>query len=93
MSVESISLVLNHSQSKGTAKVVLLGIANHDGDGGAFPSIKTLMRYGHCSERTVQKCLRELVDLGELQVHVNGGGMPHWSKYQRPNLYVITLHR
>ena len=89
MSVESISLVLNHSKAKGTAKVILLGIANHDGDGGAWPSVKTLARYGHCSERSVQYAIEKLVALGELRVAYNEGGNP--ANTNRPNLYFITV--
>jgi hypothetical protein len=91
VSVESISLVLNHSKARGTAKVVLIGIANHDGDGGAWPSVRTLARYANVSERNVRKALRELSDLGEVVVLYNEGGMPGWDPHQRPNRYVITV--
>ena len=64
MSVEAISLVLNHSKAKGTAKVVLIGIANHDGDGGSWPSHETLARYAQVDERNVRDAIKKLVDLG-----------------------------
>jgi hypothetical protein len=41
---------------------VLVGLANHAGpDGsGAFPSVRTLMRYTGLSERTVRACLSRM---------------------------------
>lgn len=91
MSVESMALVLRHSRSKGTDKVVLIGIANHDGDGGAWPAIATLARYANVSERTVQRSIESLVALGELEVLENAGGKAGMRADRRPNLYRITL--
>lgn len=69
MSVEAISWALNlapvpsdrNGPSSG-CKFVLVGLANHAGpDGtGAFPSVRTLMRYTGLSERTVRACLGRL---------------------------------
>ncbi|HEY0188166.1 MAG TPA: helix-turn-helix domain-containing protein [Cellulomonas sp.] len=93
MSVESIALVLNHSRARGTAKLVLLGIANHDGDGGSWPTIATLARYaGGVDERTVRRSIGELEALGEIVVHVNGGGGRSTRNDQRPNLYELLVH-
>ena len=69
-----MSLVLHHSKSKGTAKLVLLGIANHEGDGGAWPSVATLMRYANMDRRSVQRAIQKLVEIGELQVLKQKGG-------------------
>lgn len=68
-----MALVLHHSQARGTAKVVLLGIANHDGDGGAFPSQETLAKYANVAERNVRKAIDQLVELGEVEVIERGG--------------------
>ena len=68
MSVESMAIALHHSRSKGTAKVVLLGIANHDGDGGAYPTVATLAKYANVSRANVQKALTKLESLGEIQI-------------------------
>jgi hypothetical protein len=73
MSVEMISLVLNNSRADGRAKLVLIGIANHHGDNGAWPSIATLARYANASERSIQRDIKHLQDLGELVVEVHGG--------------------
>lgn len=91
MSVESISLVLNHSRATGVAKLVMIGIANHDGDGGAWPSQATLARYANCTDRTVRSALLELVALGELIVHSRKGGSRKTDPRHRPNLYELTL--
>lgn len=86
-----MSLVLNHSRAQGTDKVVLLGIANHDGDGGAWPSITTLARYANVSESAVIRSLRRLEATGELTTHLNGGGTVATRNDRRPNRYEITL--
>lgn len=91
MSVEAMALALHHSEAKGTAKVVLLGIANHDGDGGAWPSIPTLSAYANVDERGVQRAIDSLLELGELRRDVQAGGLRHMADYDRPNLYQLTL--
>jgi hypothetical protein len=91
MSVEHLAIVLHHSRAKGTAKLVLLGIANHSGDGGAWPSIATLARYANVDERTVQRAIRQLVTAGELAVEVQGGGLPDYDDYLRPNRFDLVV--
>lgn len=74
MSVEAITVVLNHSKAKGSQKLVLLGIANHHSDEGAWPAVATLARYANLTERRVQQMIRELAAMGELQIDEQGGG-------------------
>jgi hypothetical protein len=88
MSIEAMNLVLNYSKATGRAKLVLLGIANHFGDNGAWPSIETLARYANASERSVKRDIQELVELGELVVEVNSAPMK--SQY-KTNLYWINV--
>ena len=88
MSIEAVSLVLNNSRATGRAKLVLLGIANHLGDHGAWPSISTLARYANSSERSVKRDIQELVDLGELKVELQNA--PTKTQY-KTNLYWITI--
>jgi hypothetical protein len=88
MSIEAVSLVLNQSKATGRAKLVLLGIANHLGDQGAWPSIATLARYANASERSVKRDIQELVSLGELHVELQAAPMK--SQY-KTNLYWITI--
>ena len=88
MSIEAVATVLNHSKAKGRAKLVLIGIANHLGDQGAWPSISTLARYANASERSVKRDLQELMILGELQVDLQSA--PMHGQY-KTNLYWITI--
>jgi hypothetical protein len=88
MSIEAVSLVLNQSKATGRAKLVLLGIANHLGDQGAWPSISTLARYANASERSVKRDIQELVQLGELKVELQNA--PTRQQY-KTNLYWITI--
>jgi len=91
VSIESMSLVLNHSKARGTAKLILIGVANHEGDGGAWPSLSTLMRYANVDRRNAQRALTKLVELGELQVLRQKGGNELTQSAFRPNLYRVTV--
>lgn len=91
MSVEAMAVVLHHSAATGTTKLVLLGIANHEGDGGAWPTIATLARYANADERTVQRAITKLVELGELKRGVQAGGDHRIASHKRPNLYKIAV--
>lgn len=91
MSVESLAAVLHHSKAKGTAKVVAIGIANHDGDGGAWPSVRTLAIYANVDRSTVKRAIRSLVALGEVRVHVQAGGPKDMDDTDRPNLYDVLV--
>ena len=91
MSIESIAACLHHSQASGSDKLVLLGIANHDGDGGAWPSITTLAKYANISERSVQTCIQKLINMGEIVCHVNKGGNAETRGDRRPNRYEILV--
>ncbi len=74
MSVEAISWALNLApvprdgggKRNSACKAVLVGLANHAGpDGtGAFPSVRTLVRYTDLSERTVRTALDRLAAEG-----------------------------
>jgi len=91
MSVEALSIVLNHSRAKGAAKLVLIGIANHlgpDADEGAWPSQARLAGYANISDRAVRNAIDNLVELGELEVAVAGGNSRNQYK---PNRYWLRL--
>lgn len=92
MSVEAQAIALHHSRAESaTAKLVLLGIANHDGDGGAWPSVATLARYALCTPRTVQRAVEALEQLGEVRRVVQAGGTRWTADHRRPNLYEFLL--
>ena len=87
-----MAIVLHHSKAPTpTARLIMLGIANHDGDGGAWPSVATLAKYAGCDPRSVKRCLRELERIGEISTRIMGGGLVEQSPYTRPNRYTITL--
>ncbi|MFG3301543.1 helix-turn-helix domain-containing protein [Micromonospora chersina] len=46
--------------------IAIAAHANHEGK--AWPSVATIANYAGCSERTVQRCLTKLVQLGRLAV-------------------------
>lgn len=86
-----MAIALHHSRAKGSAKLVLLGIANHDGDGGSWPSLTTLAKYAGVGKRQVQKLVDQLEDLGEIQPEIGKGGTLRTADYARPNLYHFLL--
>lgn len=88
MSIEAMTLVLHHSKASATDKVILWGIANHLGDGGAYPSLETLAKYANVSVRSVSRSIAELIKLGELRSVTNGAPIRGVNK---SNLYFINL--
>jgi len=91
MSIERMSVVLHHSAASGSDKLVLLGIANHDGDGGAWPSVGTLARYANLSERSIRYSLKRLVEMGELEIDLQAGGNEQTRPDRRPNRYRVHV--
>lgn len=91
MSLESVAIALHHSRATGSTKLVLIGIANHDGDGGAWPSVATLARYSGVSPRNVQKAIGRLEQLHEIRRHIQAGGVAATADYKRPNRYEFLL--
>jgi DNA-binding Lrp family transcriptional regulator len=63
-----MSAVWRESVSTGRARLVLLAIADMQGEIGAWPSIATLANMVNSSERSVQRDIKELQELGELIV-------------------------
>lgn len=85
MSIRVMSRVWDYSKSSGGARLVLLAIADFcDDEGRAYPAVPTLARKANLSERATQYALRELQDLGELQIQTNAGR-------SRSNLYTVTV--
>jgi len=91
MSIESIATALHHSKAKGTAKLVLIGIANHDGDGGAFPAMATLARYAGVDIRNARAAVRRLEELGEIRTFDHGGELPERPRNYQPNRYEVLI--
>lgn len=91
MSVESMASALRLQGLPPVEKLLLIGIANHDGDGGAWPSIATLATYTGLSVRQTQRTVQKLVDRGLVEVGVNEGGNKKTKNDRRPNLYILHL--
>ena len=88
MSIQVMQAVWEHSKADGRARLVLLAIADHQGEIGAWPSIATLARMVNSSERSVQRDIQYLQDLGELKVEVQNA--PTRNQY-KSNLYWVQL--
>jgi hypothetical protein len=88
MSIDMMNAVFKHSKSTNRARVVMLAIADHQGELGAWPSIETLAKAANASERSVKRDIADLEALGELRVERRKA--PTGGQY-RANLYWITL--
>ena len=91
MSVEAMAMALHHSKATGTVKVILLGIANHEGDGGAWPSLRTLAKYANVSRDRARKAVAQLERMGEIKRDVQAGGTHDMPEWERPNRYHVTI--
>ena len=81
MSIKVMTEVWDSSSAKGSARLVLLSLADHANDEGyCFPSIARLARKAVLSERNVQFVLSELEARGEL-VRLLGTGRGHVNQY------------
>ena len=68
MSVKVMGKVWEHSQAKGTARLVLLAIADHcNPTGVAWPSLSRLAQYVNVDRRNVIAAINKLVETGELE--------------------------
>jgi hypothetical protein len=88
MSIEIMNAVWKHSKSDGRARLVLLAIADHQGEIGAWPSLKRLAEMVNASERSVQRDIQHLQSIGELKVEVQNA--PTRTQY-KSNLYWVNL--
>jgi hypothetical protein len=75
MSLYALTQVFHSSNADGSARLVLLAIADcADDDGIAFPSLPTLAVKAHVSRDTARRKIEELVKLGELEILEKGDG-------------------
>jgi hypothetical protein len=83
MTVEAMTWVFSHSETVGTHRLVMLAIADHHGEGGAWPSLQRIADMARVSKRTAQRAIDAAVELGELKVAYKSapGGT---------NLYLLT---
>lgn len=83
MSIQAMGWVLEHSQSEGSDRLVLLAIANHANSSGelAYPSAAMLAAEARVDRRTVFRCIHRLSAIGELDV-ARGGGRGKTNSYR-----------
>ena len=84
MALELFPLVLHHAQVPPAHKIVLMGIANHQRDGKAWPSVARLAGYAGIGERRTQEILRDLEDMKLLSVKRGKGP-------KGLNVYAVTI--
>ena len=83
MSIAAMTLAMYHSQATYSTRLVLIAIANFEGEHGAYPSHETIGRLaGGLNRRTVQRAIDDLIELGEL-TEVKRDGIT--------NLYHVTI--
>lgn len=88
MSIEVMNSVWKYSKADGRARLVLLAIADHQGELGAWPSLERLAEMVNASTRSVQRDIQILEALGELRVERQNA--PTGNQY-KSNLYWVTL--
>lgn len=91
MSIEAVNAVLHHSKAVGTDKIVLIGIAWHigpDPEDGCWPRIGKLAKYANTTERSVQRSINKLIQLGEVERYINAG-LARSDK--KPNCFYLTV--
>lgn len=88
MSIEVTNAVWKYSKSTGRARLVLLAIADHQGEIGAWPSIATIAKMVNASERSVQRDIKDLEASGELVVEIQNAPT---NRQYKSNLYWVNL--
>lgn len=75
MSIQAVAWVLDHSRSRGYARLILISLANHHnaGSGRCNPGQRLLAAEAGISSGSVPAQIRALVALGELAVEEAGG--------------------
>lgn len=95
MSVQAISWVLEHSQSAGAERNVLIAIANHvDRDTGeGWVYIEQVCREASCSIKTYRRAVQRAERNGELQRDVKAGNAPRAAGNHKPNLFRLPHYQ
>jgi hypothetical protein len=91
VSVEALALVFHHSETRGTTRNVLMAIANHHGEDGAWPSMPTIAFLARTDERRARREIRAIEAMGELRVDIQGGGTRRTTRGRNPNRYVLLI--
>lgn len=90
MSVQAISWVLDHSETVGATRLVMIGIANHvDARGDGWAYVSEVLRAANCSEKSYYRAVDIAGEMGELEVDLRGGGRLEMRGGYRPNRYIF----
>ncbi len=84
-----MNAVWRESKSDGRARLVLLAIADHQGEIGAWPSIRRIAQMVNSSERSVQRDIQYLQKIGELRIEVQNA--PTLSRFSLRVLLTAVL--
>jgi hypothetical protein len=92
MSVQATTWVWSNSKTTGTAKLVMLAIADHAWQDGtnAWPSIGRLAKMTGLSEDTVRRAVKQAEELNELAVDRKNGGRAKKGEHAS-NDYVLLM--
>lgn len=83
MSIQAVAQVLDFELADPSAKLILIGIANHTSPNGhCFPSVRLLMRYSGLAESTVREKIRQLEEQKLIEVERTPG---------KSSIYRLTL--
>lgn len=95
MSVYVSAWCWRHSKAGGSDRLVLLAIADQADDDGlnAWPSYATIAERCLISERTAQRCVQKLEEMGELAVERRAGPAREGATHQRANVYSFPAYR
>ena len=85
VSFETVVWVLNHSDTRGADRLVLIALASHQNGRASRPSTARLAEEAQVDSTTVFRSLRRLEDAKAIEVDRKGRGRGHTSLY-----YVLT---
>ena len=85
MSIQAVAWALDHSQSRGVDRLVLIALANHaNGETGqCWPSQRTIAREAGVATGTVSEALKRLTEIGEVEI-VAPGDQRRSTRYRLP---------
>ncbi len=91
MSIQAVAWVLDHSASRGVARLVLISLANHHngGSGQCNPGQRRIAAEAGIGVGTVPLAIGRLVDLGELEI-LDAGGSHRSARYRLPFAHEVS---
>lgn len=83
MSLLATRAVWENSAAREMSRLVMLSLADHSNDDGlTWPSVETIAKECLLTTRGVQKILRRLVEIGEIEIERAGGGRALTTRYR-----------